>query len=143
MEVPEVRDLSIITEGYVGGEAMAEGEAFDPAYDNIDERTLNGTLGKKKSIAFSLLPKETRGNSVQASMNARFGNLEALRGRAAAARFTGSMLMMGTDEMSRQEIQDKFDALKARVRIYGGVNNTGFSIEAERENLPAGDQTCR
>ncbi|SEQ88690.1 M16 family metallopeptidase [Neolewinella agarilytica] len=135
VEVPEVRDLSIITNGYVGGEAVAEGEAFDPSYDNIDQRTLSGKLGKKETIEFSLLPKETRGNSVQANMNARFGNLEALRGRAAAASFTGRMLMMGTDEMSRQDIQDKFDALKARVRIYGGVNSTGFSVETERDNL--------
>jgi len=135
VEVPEVRDLSIITNGYVGGEALAEGEEFDPGYDNIDKRTLSGKLGKKETIEFSLLPKETRGNSVQASMNARFGNLAELRGRGTAASFTGQMLMMGTDEMSRQDIQDKFDALKARVRIYGGVNNTGFSVETERDNL--------
>ncbi len=135
-EIPEVKDLSILTDGYKGREAIAEGEAFDPDYDNMDNRTISGTLGKKETIEFSLLPKETRGNSVQASMNARFGNLEALRGRVAEAGFTGQMLMMGSEKMSRQEIQDKFDALKARVRIYGGVNNAGFSVETERDNLP-------
>ncbi len=135
-DIPEVKDLSIVLDGYEGREAIAEGEEFDPSYDNIDGRTLNGKLGKKENISFSLLPKETRGNSVQANMSARFGNLEELRGRAAAASLTGRMLMMGADGMDRQAIQDAFDELKARVYVGGGVNNAYVSIEAERDNLP-------
>ena len=135
-EIPEVKDLSIVLDGYEGREAIAEGEEFDPSYDNIDGRTLKGKLGKKENIEYSLLPKETRGNSVQASMNARFGNLQDLKGRAAAGSLTGRMLMMGAGDMDRQAIQDAFDALKARVFVGGGVNNAFVSIEAERDNLP-------
>jgi len=84
-EIPEVKDLSIVLDGYEGREAIAEGEEFDPSYDNIDGRTLKGKLGKKENIEYSLLPKETRGNSVQASMNARFGNLQDLKGEQLAS----------------------------------------------------------
>jgi len=45
------------------------------------------------------------------------------------------MLNKGTKTMSRQQIQDKFDALKARVDFYGGYNGVTVSIETENEHL--------
>ncbi len=133
-EIPEVLDLSLLTEGYVGREAIAEGEAFDPSHDNIDSRTVNGTVGKTK-IEYSLLPKETRGNSVNARMSFRFGNLEQLKGRADAGNLAGRMLMMGSEKYDRQQIQDKLDALKARVFIGGSATGASVSIETEKDNL--------
>ena len=135
-EIPEVKDLGIVLDGYEGREAIAEGEEFDPAYDNIDSRTVNGTIGKAK-LQYSLLPKETRGNSVNARMRIRLGNLDALMGRADAGSLTGGMLMMGSEKYSRQEIQDKLDELKARVFIGGGATSAIVNIETERDNLPA------
>ena len=135
-EIPEVKDLNIVLNGYEGREAIAEGEEFDPAYDNIDGRTVNGTVGKTK-MAYSLLPKETRGNSVNARMTFRLGNLDKLMGRADAGDMAGSMLMMGSKQFDRQAIQDKLDELKARVYIGGGATNAFVSIETERDNLPA------
>lgn len=134
-EIPEVKDLSIILDGYEGREAIAEGEEFDPSYDNIDSRTFTGKVGKT-DIEYSLLPKETRGNSVNATMNLRLGNLDELMGRADAGSMAGRMLMMGAKDMDRQEIQDKLDALKARVYVGGGSTGAFVSIEAERDVLP-------
>ena len=37
--------------------------------------------------------------------------------------------------MNRQEIQDKLDALKARVNIYGGRSSVSARIETTNENL--------
>ncbi|MBC6993215.1 pitrilysin family protein [Neolewinella lacunae] len=135
-EIPEVSNLSLLTEGYTGRAAIAEGEEFDPGYDNIDGRTVSGTVGKTK-VEYALLPKETRGNSVNATMNLRFGNLEKLKGRSDVGDLVGRMLMMGTEKYSRQEIQDKFDALKAQVFIGGGATGAYVSIETENQNLPA------
>ena len=39
--------------------------------------------------------------------------------------------------MNRLEIQDKLDALKARVRVFGGIYGTTVSVETTNENLPA------
>ncbi|MEO0732736.1 MAG: insulinase family protein, partial [Bacteroidota bacterium] len=135
-EIPEVRDLTILTDGYEGREAIAEGEAFDPSYDNIDGRTLTGTVGKTE-LEYSLLQKETRGNSVNATLTLRFGNLEALRGRANAGTLAGRMLMMGSEKYTRQEIQDKLDELKAQVFIGGGATSAFAQIETENQYLPA------
>jgi zinc protease len=135
-EIPEVKDLSIILDGYKGREAIAEGEEFDPAYDNIDGRTLKGTVGKTE-IQYSLLPKQTRGNSVNARMTLRLGNLDKLMDNNDAASMTGQMLMMGSQMLDRQAIQDKLDELKARVFIGGGATSAFVSIETENEMLPA------
>lgn len=133
-EIPEVKNLSIVLDGYVGREAIAEGEEFDPSYDNIDNRTFTGKVGKT-NIEYSLLPKETRGNSVNATMSLRLGNLDKLMDRSDAGSMAGRMLMMGAKDMTRQEIQDKLDALKARVRIGGGATGAFVSIEAEKDRL--------
>jgi zinc protease len=135
-EVPEVLDLSLLTDGYKGREAIAEGEEFDPGYDNIDSRTVTGKVGKT-DLEYSLLTKETRGNSVNARMTLRFGNLEALKGRADAGQIAGQMLMMGSENYTRQQIQDKLDELKARVFIGGSATSASVSIETENENLSA------
>ncbi|WP_116125118.1 M16 family metallopeptidase [Lewinella sp. IMCC34183] len=135
--IPEVNDLTAFTEGYEGREAIAEGEEFDPSYDNIDSRTVTGTLGEAGNIEYMLLPKETRGNSVNAQLRFNLGNLEAATGRSFAAGYIGRMLMMGTEKYSRQEIQDKLDELKARVNLSGDESMSIAYIEAENEKLPA------
>jgi zinc protease len=135
-EIPEVNNLSALTDGYKGREDIDAGEEFDPDYDNIDTRTVSGTVGKTK-VEYSLLAKETRGNSVNARMSARFGNLEALKGRAKAGEMAGRMLMMGSENYTRQEIQDKLDELKARVFVGGSANNASVRIETENKNLTA------
>ncbi|MCP9236294.1 pitrilysin family protein [Lewinella sp. JB7] len=136
-EIPEVGDLSAMTEGYEGREAIAEGEEFDPAYDNIDQRTVSGTLGTNDNIEYALLPKETRGNSVNAQLQLRFGNLDVMKGKAMAGDKAGSMLMMGSEKYTRQQIQDKLDELKARVNIGGDADGAYAYIETENERLPA------
>ena len=52
----------------------------------------------------------------------RFGSAEALTGRVTAAEFAGDMLMRGTAKHTRQQIQDEFDRLKARVSVNGSAD---------------------
>ena len=135
-DIPEVNDLSAYLDGYEGREAIAEGEEFDPSYDNIDGRTASGTLGANDNIEFMVLPKETRGNSVNAQLVVRFGTLDSQMGRSLAGDKASSMLMLGSEKYTRQEIQDKLDELKARVYL-GGSNGTVIAnIETENERLP-------
>lgn len=136
-EVPEAGDLTAMTEGYEGRELIEAGEEFDPAYDNIDSRTLTGTLGEDDNIEYALLPKETRGNSVNALLRLRFGNLDAMMNKSMAGDKAGSMLMMGSEKYTRQQIQDKLDELKAQVSIGGDGDGAYASITAENQNLPA------
>ena len=57
--------------------------------------------------------------------------------RAKAAEFAGQLLERGTAKHTRQQIQDEFDKLKARVFIFGGATSANISIETTRQNLPA------
>ena len=57
--------------------------------------------------------------------------------RGTAGQLAAEMLMRGTSKHTRQQIQDEFDKLKARVSVSGGPNNSVVSIETIRENLPA------
>ena len=72
-----------------------------------------------------MLPKKTRGGAVVAVMSARFGDEKSLFGKGTTGSMTGSLLMRGTKNKTRQQIQDETDRLKATVSVSGG--STGFS----------------
>ncbi len=136
VEIPEVseEELRQLVANYEGREAIVEGEEFDPSHDNIDSRSMMGTL-PGTNFKYSLLPKQTRGNAVIATMDLRLGNLEALRGKATIGDLTGSMLMMGSEKYDRQAISDKLDELKARVSINGSATGAFVRIETEKDKL--------
>ncbi len=134
-EIPNKVDVAALVEGYEGRAAVAEGEAFDPTYDNIDARAQRGKMAG--NIKYSFVPKETRGDAVVALLSFDWGDLASLRGRKEAGDMAGSMLMMGSKKYTRQQIQDKLDELKARVFLGGGPDGSYAYIETEREQLPA------
>ncbi|MEO8073268.1 MAG: pitrilysin family protein, partial [Acidobacteriota bacterium] len=53
-----------------------------------------------------------------------------------AAQIAGQLLMRGTAKHTRQQIQDEFDRLKARVFVGGSATGAIASIETTRQNLP-------
>ncbi len=133
VKIPEAPALDLLLKDFKGGEAISVGEAFDPSPDNIDKRTTK--VINENGPDYSLLPKETRGNSVHARITLRFGALDKFKGMSEVSDLTNSMLDRGTSSMTRQEIQDKLDQLKATVRIFGGLNNTVVNIETDRDHL--------
>ncbi len=133
-EIPDAPDVAKLLDGYTGKEAIAEGEDFDPSCENIESRTTRG-VAADKGIEFALLPKQTRGNSVNARLTLRFGDINSLKGNVTAGEYAASMLDKGTSDMTRQQIQDEFDRLKARVRIFGGSSSATVSISTEADNL--------
>jgi zinc protease len=134
-EMPPPADLVSMLKDYKGSAVVAAGEAFDPSVANVNARTQR--LPLPGSLALSLLPKKTRGATVVANLTLRFGNETALLGRRTAAQMAGGMLMRGTAKRTRQQIQDEFDTLKARVNVAGGGTTAFAQIETTRENLPA------
>lgn len=134
-EIPRISDAEIaaLANDFKGGEAIAAGEAFDPAPANIESRTTRTTIG---GLKVALLPKENRGDTVFARMTLRFGDEKSLMNRGDAAGFAGRLLMRGTAKRTRQQIQDEFDRLKAQVNVGGGASSASVSIETTRQNLP-------
>ena len=133
-EIPPPPDVAALVEGYVGRAAIAEGEAFDPTPANIEARTQKLTLANGLQVA--LLPKQNRGDAVSVNFQFRHGNEDALLGKATVAGLAGAMLMRGTTERSRQDIQDELDRLKVRGGAGGGVAAASGSFSTVRESLP-------
>ena len=68
----------------------------------------------------ALLPKRTRGQTVRISMALRFGDERSLMGLREVSEFTAAMLDKGGAGLSRQQIQDRLDALKTELAISSG-----------------------
>jgi zinc protease len=51
--------------------------------------------------------------------------------------FATTLLMRGTAKHTRQQLQDEFDRLKARVNVNGWGSGMYLHVETTRENLPA------
>ena len=134
-EIPAQPDVTAALKDYKGREAVAQGEAFDPSPTNIDSRTRRGQIGT--GIKLSFIEKKTRGATVTASLSLHFGDENNLKGQSAIASMAGRMLMRGTKNMTRQQIEDEFDRLKAQVGVGGQSSGAFASVQTTRENLPA------
>lgn len=133
VEVPKAPKISTLVTDYKGRAMVEQGEAFDPSCENIESRTLKGTLAN--GTKFSLLPKETKGDVVIAHLGIRFGDEKTLQGKRTAATLAPAMIERGGAGMTRQEIKDFWDAHKAQVNFYGGGGRQFVRIQTTNENL--------
>lgn len=131
--IPPAPDVATLVADYQGREAVATGEAFDPSPSNIEARTQRFTLSN--GIEVALLPKTTRGGVVHASVTARFGTPDMLMGQSTVGSMAGGMLMRGTEERTRAEIEDAFDALRTQASISGSANRASAQLSTTRANL--------
>jgi zinc protease len=133
--LPPAPDFAAMVKDYRGQATVAAGEAFDPSPAAVESRISRGTLPVGLKTAY--LPKKTRGQSVNATLALHYGTLEGVSGKAATADMTVDMLMRGTRSLTRQQIKDRLDSLKAKLSISGGPTQLNASIETTRPNLPA------
>lgn len=127
--VPESPTMDQLLRDYPTSINVSDGEMLDPNPASIEKRITRLTLpGGFKLV---LLPKGTRGNTVNADINFRFGNETSLAGTNAAEQMMGALMMRGTSTMTRQQIQDAFQKINARVNIRA----SGISIDTTAENL--------
>ncbi len=133
IEIPEQTDFRTELASYQGREPIQSGEDFDPTPKNIEERTVRGELAS--GIPYSFLTKQTRGSTVNVSLNLRFGDEKTLFGKAAACDLLGPMLMRGTSDYSFQEIKDRLDSLVASVVIDSRPQLLQIKIQTKRATL--------
>jgi zinc protease len=135
VEVPAKPDVVALVKDYKGDAKKEEGEAFDPSPANIDARTQRSQL--PGGLKLALLPKKTRGGSVVAVLNLHFGDEKSLMNKSDIGAAAADQLMRGTTRHTREQLQDEFDKLKARVDVGGNAQGISVNIETTRENLPA------
>jgi zinc protease len=112
--------------------AAAKVEAFDATPANIDARTQRLQIGGLKA---ALLAKPTRGSAVQAVLTLRFGDEKSLFGQAATADAVARLLDKGSATLTRQQVQDRLDALKTEMSIHGAPGQVSVSLSSRREHL--------
>jgi len=127
-EIPAAPTAEAVLKGYAPKATESQAEAFDPSQANIDARTKRIAIGPVK---VALLPKKTRGETVNVAITLHVGNEKALFGQQTNAAFAGRMLSRGTTRYTRAELSDALDRLKVSGRIAG----PGASFQTTRPNL--------
>ncbi len=131
---PGTVDVNALVKDYKGTEAVAAGEAFDPTPANLDARAQRFALPNGMKVA--LLPKKTRGETVRFTIRLRYGDVKSLMGKSYDGQLAVGMLMRGTTHHTRQEIEDTFDKLRAKVSVSGDATAATVRGQTVRANLP-------
>ncbi|OYU43250.1 MAG: peptidase M16, partial [Burkholderiales bacterium PBB4] len=133
--LPAAPDLTTLLADYKGKAAVAQGEVFDPSPANIDKRTVRSELPNGMKVA--LLTKSNRGNTVNGQITLRMGDEKSLFGKRETAQVVAQMMLRGTAKLSRQQIADRLEELKAKVNIGTQDGNAvSISFETRRDQLP-------
>ncbi len=128
-------DVSAQFKDFKPAAQAAQAEAFDASPANIDARTQRFSLEPGLKVAF--LPKASRGEAVKAVLTLRYGDEQSLKGWGETPSALAELLDKGTAGLSRQQVQDKLDALQSEVSVSAGDGSLSVSIESRREHLPA------
>lgn len=134
-EIPAAPDLTTLLKDYQGRTAVSSGEVFDATPQNIEARLQRSELGSNAKVV--LLPKDTRGDTVQGRIALHFGDEASLRQQGVTPELVGQMLLRGAGELTRGQLADRFDQLKATVSVTGTATGAEVSLLTTRENLPA------
>jgi len=136
--LPPAPDLDAVLKGYQGDPDFKQAAAFDPSPANIDQLTRRTTLQLPNGpVQLALLPKATRGDRVQATLRLHFGDADSLRGQRVAAAATADLLTRGTPRLSRQQISDRIDQLRASVSFDGSGTDLEATLSVPGEHLAA------
>ncbi len=132
---PARTDVAALVKDYKGDAAAAQVEAFEATPANLDRRTQRFTLAS--GLKAGLIPKGTRGQVVQARLRLHYGDEKSLQNQETVAAFAAQLLDKGAAGLSRQQISDQFDKLRAEVGFGASDQTLSASITTTRENLPA------
>lgn len=132
---PAQADVVALVKDYKGDPSAAQAEAFDATPANLDARTQSTVLASGMRVG--LLPKGTRGQAVQARLALHLGDLASLQGQETVASFAGALLDKGGAGMTRQQVADRFDQLRAQVGFGVHGQELTVSVTTVREQLPA------
>ena len=132
--LPSVPDVEGQVRTYVGRPVVAGGETFVATPQNLDQRTQQVTLPNGMQLA--LLPKKTRGGSVELVLAVRFGDDKSLRGKVTAAQLLGAMTLRGTTTQTYAQLKDELDRQKAELRIDEGETDSAvYRVTTTKEHL--------
>lgn len=121
--IPATPNLEALFRDYRSTITVSQGESFDPTPANIESRITRSRLSNGMKLA--MLPRKTRGGTVEVIVELHFGDEQSLAGKSATAQIAGGLLMRGTKNKTRQQLQDEMDRLNARITVSGGGGDMG------------------
>nr|WP_320133023.1 pitrilysin family protein [uncultured Holophaga sp.] len=133
-EIPQETDVEAMVKDYKGRAQVTQGEAFDPSPAAIEKRAVRFTT--PAGLRTVVIPKKTRGGSVAFTLDLHFGSEATLRGRDDAGSLVPEMLLRGSARLTRAQIADRLDQLKAQLTISGDDEGLTVRGETVAENLP-------
>ncbi|WP_142783776.1 M16 family metallopeptidase [Changchengzhania lutea] len=134
VEIEHTENLDELVADYKGKESLGEGQAFDISYDNIQSTLNSGTL-EQTPIEYGFIKKDNRGETITLSFIIRNGNVDDFMNKGRLASYTAKMLDKGTQNFSRQEIEDKLSAMKSSIRFSGSNGRINANINTTKEYL--------
>jgi zinc protease len=134
VEIEHTAGLDELVKSYKGKEGLNEGEVFDVSYENIQNRLDSGKL-QKTPIEYGFIKKDNRGETVTLSFTIRNGNVNDFMNKGRIASYTSRMLDKGTENYSRQDIEDKLSAIKSSIRISGSNGRINANLSTTKEYL--------
>ncbi len=129
-EMPVTPAVVDALKGFSGSAALGDGEQFEPTPKNIEQRVERFTLANGMRV--NLLPKKTRGNTVNLALTIGYGSEASRQGMQAVETLANATMMRGAKGMDRQAIRDKLDQLRAS----GGISLGGGSFQTKRAHVP-------
>ncbi len=123
-EIPAAPSAETLLSRFRFSEEGEAAEAFDVSQDNINART---RLAKAGAVELALLPKQTRGKTVNVVFRFLSGNQET-QANAAVPMLVSSMLSRGTRDMTRDQIDEAFVKLE--------IEGSPYAFRTSREHLP-------
>lgn len=132
-QIPAAVDVAKIVDGYKGRAAVVAGETFDASPANIDKRTEKSTLANGAKVA--LLSKKTRGETVVGQLVLHLGDEKSMFGMTAIADLTSDMLMRGSSQFTRAQLDTKLGELKAKMTTRQQGQILTLNFETVRGNL--------
>jgi zinc protease len=135
---PEQVDVAAQLKDFKPAASSAAVAAFDAAPLAIEAQAQRFDLpGGAKAV---LLPKPTRGAMVQGQVQLRFGDLQSLRGQRSVSDLLAALLDKGTQQLDRQQLRDRLDALKVELGVRDATAGLSLSFSTTREHAPAATQ---
>lgn len=133
--IPTAPRIADLVKDYKGKTAISAGEAFEPTPENIAARVVRGELST--GVKYTLLPKKSRGDRFYLRLTLRYGTEESLNSPETikACSMLARLITKGTENFTRQELEDKLTQLKAELRVSGENGVLNFAVEGHKENL--------
>ena len=129
---PAQVDVAAQLKDFKPAAAAAGVAAFDAAPLAIEAKAQRLQLaGGLKAV---LLPKPTRGATVQGQLQLRFGTLDSLRGQRSVSDLLAALLDKGTQQLDRQQLRDRLDALKVELAVRDATAGMTLSFNTTREH---------